>query len=739
MSVTTLTDSPQGCGCAACQAAAKAALSSDYTGVATGTITEANSLYSGYRWGVGTSGIILNYKFFTALPSYYSSSDDEANNFQGFNAQMKSATVRVLEQIESFTNINFVETTGSTTHLGFAQASLPSGIGAWAYYPSSNALGGDVWTNNIYADTQTPVEGNYGFYTLMHEIGHALGLQHSFTAGLTGDEASSRYSVMAYDWSPFFSSSYMVYDIAALQNIYGANLSYHTGADIYATSATAAYTIWDAGGTDTLDASAQNGAVTLDLREGEYSSVGLTRNIGIAYGAVIENATGGTGNDILIGNATNNLLVGNDGGDVFIGSNGTDSIDGGIGTDLLVFDAVITNFFMTLIDAVTLTIQDLTGLYGTTTAMNVETFEFANVDYSFLDLAGMNGTLGGIQMLDNVDINVMSTLKVKGVNKNFWTGISSSLEAIENYQASEFRYRFSDNILTTDRNNNSGHDSLSISALAGFEGYVRAVSITDIADIEELHFTNINNLTLRDADTTENLSVDIDGGYALDLLTGTGNDSVDVLSSAVGKTKASYSISTGLGDDTVHVEGASVKMGVTISGGDGNDTLSVTMNAGARINGEAGNDAINGGDGGDSLSGGDGNDTIHGGNNNDSIDGGAGNDVLYGDYGSDTLVGGLGADVFMFEHTATNERDTIRDFNAVEDVIDISAILTGYDPLSDLINDFVSIATNRKGTYLQIDMDGTDTANSLVTIAQVNGLRGQDVDDLITSGHLIIA
>ena len=50
----------------------------------------------------------------------------------------------------------------------------------------------------------------------------------------------------------------------------------------------------------------------------------LTDNVGIAYGAIIENAKGGGGNDIITGNAVNNALFGNGGNDRLIGGDGND-------------------------------------------------------------------------------------------------------------------------------------------------------------------------------------------------------------------------------------------------------------------------------------------------------------------------------------------------------------------------------------------------------------------------------
>jgi Ca2+-binding RTX toxin-like protein len=58
-------------------------------------------------------------------------------------------------------------------------------------------------------------------------------------------------------------------------------------------------------------------------------------NIAVAYGAVIENAVGGSGNDWLTGNAANNFLRGGAGQDKLNGDEGDDILQGGAGDDLL--------------------------------------------------------------------------------------------------------------------------------------------------------------------------------------------------------------------------------------------------------------------------------------------------------------------------------------------------------------------------------------------------------------------
>ena len=80
-------------------------------------------------------------------------------------------------------------------------------------------------------------------------------------------------------------------------------------------------TIWDAGGTDMLRYVGTK-SVTLDLREGEMSTLGMLTDkgasLGIALGSIIENVSGGSGDDLLIANGADNQLSGGAGADQFV-------------------------------------------------------------------------------------------------------------------------------------------------------------------------------------------------------------------------------------------------------------------------------------------------------------------------------------------------------------------------------------------------------------------------------------
>ena len=215
--------------------------------------------------------------------------------------------------------------------------------------------------------------GSSNYQALIHEIGHAIGLKHTFegSPALAASMDTRQYSVMSYtdaahslfvklthnaNGSVSFQSYHvqpetpMVLDIAAIQYIYGANLGYRTGDDVYTFDPGRPFirTIWDAGGNDTISVANFFRGCTIDLRPGHYSSIAIpsdstagynwmtqpptptydgTDNLGIAYGATIENAVGGAGNDVLRGNDVANHLDGGAGNDVLYGGAGDDFFD----------------------------------------------------------------------------------------------------------------------------------------------------------------------------------------------------------------------------------------------------------------------------------------------------------------------------------------------------------------------------------------------------------------------------
>src|SRR5690606_7635219 len=144
-------------------------------------------------------------------------------------------------------------------------------------------------------------------------------------------------TVMSYTRTVEPARQLAAFDVAALQFFYGVARNTKTGDDTYTFSDKYVY---DAAGIDTFDASEETEDVFVDLKEGGWSSVG-ERNASIlapiqtyvGHGAQIEHAIGGSGNDVLSGNALANTIAGGVGDDTLVGQGGDDLLQGGVGID----------------------------------------------------------------------------------------------------------------------------------------------------------------------------------------------------------------------------------------------------------------------------------------------------------------------------------------------------------------------------------------------------------------------
>ncbi|WP_166517493.1 M10 family metallopeptidase C-terminal domain-containing protein [Bradyrhizobium canariense] len=358
------------------------------------TVTKTNNadidgLLSGYKWS-GT----ITYSFPDspsdyAIPYSGGSSEPTTSGFASAPSQMQAAINYAIGLILSYTNANiqYAGTNGADIMVAQSPAANPT---SYAYYPGNYAVGGDIWFGTAYNYSQAAL-GNYYFTTALHELGHALGLKHSQEAGGPANVAvptahdDSEYTVMSYrsyvgasttsgytNEAYGYPQTYMANDILALQTMYGANYTTQGGTTVYTWSPTTGQefingagqpadnggvggsanriyeTIWDGGGVDTYDLSNYTTNLSINLNPGAsslFSSVQLANlgnghyasgNVYNAYlyngdaRSYIDNATGGSGNDTIIGNAIANVLNGGSGNDTLTGGGGNDILSGDV-------------------------------------------------------------------------------------------------------------------------------------------------------------------------------------------------------------------------------------------------------------------------------------------------------------------------------------------------------------------------------------------------------------------------
>ncbi len=260
------------------------------------------------------------------------------NNWTALSAAEKAAFRTALAHIETFLNVTFQEVTGDPDpDMNVGKVTLPAGVAGFG--------GSLVWNNGsviTQIDSYVLYDRNLDLSSgrtnlILHELGHAGGLKHPFDApALPTNLDSNKYTVMSYTANPdngVRSDAMMLYDIFALQDIWGA-ADYNTGNDTYTGSRTSTVdAIWDTGGVDSFSAGTRTTPVTFDLRQGKFSTFDATDDVAITFGTRIENATGGKGGDKIIGNGLKNELSGMGGADTIKGGGNVDVIRGGKGND----------------------------------------------------------------------------------------------------------------------------------------------------------------------------------------------------------------------------------------------------------------------------------------------------------------------------------------------------------------------------------------------------------------------
>lgn len=373
-----------------------------------------DGLTHGYYWRLGPDGLDWSM----------------SNGFfgQSWSPLARDVVEAVLSTFSYYTNVRFnyigyyerptvAAAAGSELNFALAGTEIFASPSYWGYAGFPIAAGnrlypgdsGDVFINqwSSAASTSYVGPGTATFSLLIHEVGHALGLKHTHDDGGTGRPTWASFgfggvdkdwmSVMSYrddaqwntiQWDP---ATPMALDVIALQYLYGRNMAANAGDSIITLKRTGSYgTVWDASGSDTVDASAQNEGWNIALPDWQPSTLVDTR-VGLAIPIAdsgqpypstlfwltgdIEHANGSQGTDRITGNwLANNLR----------GGGGNDFLDGAGGVDTAWFSA---GQYRIQRAGSTVT---LTGPDGVDTLSNIERIRVGDLKYA-LDIDGAGG------------------------------------------------------------------------------------------------------------------------------------------------------------------------------------------------------------------------------------------------------------------------------------------------------------------------------------------------------------
>lgn len=599
--------------------------------------------------------------------------------------------------------------------------------------------------------------GTYGFFGLIHETLHALGLKHPGNYNNGGGGTPPPYlpygednftnTIMTYNTAGSYPSTPMPYDILALQQLYGArqynlgNTTYRFD-QVYGFSDGTRYwgskttqtkvTLWDFGislGVDTLNFSAlpfDGGGYHFEVYEGgilttnsafnatSYQALDdkkpggattefyKTTTFGtlLAYNMRIENVFGSSSNDNIFGNDAANSFAGWIGNDFIGGWSGNDTLNGGDGNDTLYGDSGIDLIYGD-------SGNDL--LFGHTDNQNVINILGIDNNSDSLYCGTGNDTAYGGNGNDFLD-GWSENDKLYGEAGNDILDGDSGIDTLYGGDGNDLLFGNTNdqnviNVLGTDNNTDYLYGGAGNDTAYGGNG-------------NDFLYGEANNDTLYG----ENGDDYLDGGTGGDYMNG-GNGSDTFIVDSFGDVVVegpllinfiTKEIIGGGGTDTVRYSGP---VGYNLPDYVENLTLLGTANLSGR--GNSLNNVLQGNNGNNVLFGLEGDDTLYG---------DLGDDILIGGLGNDFMDGGLGNDIYVVDSPGDVVRESKLLFPGT--LFDIGGTDTVQSSIDYTLPDYIENLTLAIGTA-NLNGTGNNLNNSLLGNEGNNYLYGLDGNDTL--------
>jgi Ca2+-binding RTX toxin-like protein len=405
-------------------------------------------IYEGTKKWSGTS---FTYSFaqspvFSDISKYSLIPKGESYKFQVLGIYLQNLARETFDYLSAILPLTFTETT-NVQSATFKLSSHNMTVNGYSFPPTFSTSG----TIEISSKFNDQLLGSYIVSTVIHELGHSLGLDHTSPRGEilnglsgSGDDLPSlpdfldRKTLSIMSYAPVsvegsYIASYSALDVRALFSLYGKRESTEATTfklhydptlstsskqsslnkiqtdqwDIYGY---APFMIVDNGGADTVDVSNWKGGVKVDLSgwgigpiggakynytfnsalNGSLSSDGDGYAIVTIYpDTVLEKVIGSPEADIIIGYTAAETLDGGAGNDQITGGGGNDAINGGTGIDTAVFTGTAKSYKVSVGSTSVVVTGDPT-IEGTDTLSNIERLKFSDKTIA-IDMSGNAG------------------------------------------------------------------------------------------------------------------------------------------------------------------------------------------------------------------------------------------------------------------------------------------------------------------------------------------------------------